>query len=153
MSLNKLRGLVDGQGGLVCWSSWGHKESDTAEQLNWTELKLAEVMEFQMSFSYPKKKMMLLKCCSQHASKFGKPVSSGHRTGKGQFFIPIPKKDNTKKCSNSGTIALISPKSKAMLKILQVSLQHTWTKNFEMYKPDLEKPEEPEIQLPVSIAS
>ena len=24
----------DGQGGLVCCSSWGHKESDTTEQLN-----------------------------------------------------------------------------------------------------------------------
>ena len=69
------------------------------------------------------------------------------------FFIPIPKKDNTKKCSNSGTVALISPKSKAMLKILQVNLQSTWTKNFQMYKLDLEKPEEPEIQLPVYIAS
>ena len=29
----------DGQGGLVCCDSWGHKESDTTEQLNWTELK------------------------------------------------------------------------------------------------------------------
>ena len=28
--------------------------------------------------------MMLLKCCTQYASKFGK-LSSGHRTGKGQF--------------------------------------------------------------------
>ena len=27
----------DGQGGLVCCSSWGHKESDTAERLNWTQ--------------------------------------------------------------------------------------------------------------------
>ena len=24
----------DGQGGLACCSSWGHKESDTIEQLN-----------------------------------------------------------------------------------------------------------------------
>ena len=28
----------DGQGGLVCFDSWGHKESDTTQQLNWTEL-------------------------------------------------------------------------------------------------------------------
>ena len=28
----------DGQGGLPCCNSWGHKESDTTEQLNWTEL-------------------------------------------------------------------------------------------------------------------
>ena len=31
----------DGQGGLACSSSWGHKESDTIEQLNWTELSIA----------------------------------------------------------------------------------------------------------------
>ena len=27
----------DGQGGLACCDSWGHKESDTTEQVNWTE--------------------------------------------------------------------------------------------------------------------
>ena len=31
-------GVVDGQGGLACCDSWGHKESDTTERLNWTEL-------------------------------------------------------------------------------------------------------------------
>ena len=31
-------GVGNGQGGLVCCSSWGHKESDTTEWLNWTEL-------------------------------------------------------------------------------------------------------------------
>ena len=30
-------GVGDGQGGLVCCDSWGRKESDTTEQLNWTE--------------------------------------------------------------------------------------------------------------------
>ena len=29
----------DGQGGLVCCGSWGCKESDPTEQLNWIELK------------------------------------------------------------------------------------------------------------------
>ena len=28
----------DGQGGLACCNSWGRKESDTTEWLNWTEL-------------------------------------------------------------------------------------------------------------------
>ena len=28
----------DGQGGLACCGSWGRKESDTTEQLNWTEV-------------------------------------------------------------------------------------------------------------------
>ena len=32
-------GVGDGQGGLACCDSWGHKESDTTERLNWTELK------------------------------------------------------------------------------------------------------------------
>ena len=31
-------GVGDGQGGLACCDSWGHEESDTTEQLNWTEL-------------------------------------------------------------------------------------------------------------------
>ena len=31
-------GVGDGQGGLACCGSWGCKESDTTEQLNWTEL-------------------------------------------------------------------------------------------------------------------
>ena len=31
-------GVGDGQGGLACCNSWGHKESDSTEQLNWTEL-------------------------------------------------------------------------------------------------------------------
>ena len=32
-------GVGDGQGGLACCNSWGHKESDATEQLNWTELR------------------------------------------------------------------------------------------------------------------
>ena len=31
----KAPGVGDGQGSLACCSSWGHKESDTIEQLNW----------------------------------------------------------------------------------------------------------------------
>ena len=30
-------GVGDGQGDLVCCDSWGHKELDTTERLNWTE--------------------------------------------------------------------------------------------------------------------
>ena len=42
---------------------------------------------------------------------------------KKSVFIPIPKKGNTKECSNYCTIALISHASKEMLKILQARLQ------------------------------
>ena len=33
-------GVGDGQGGLACCNSWGHKESDMTEWLNWTERSL-----------------------------------------------------------------------------------------------------------------
>ena len=35
---HQLRELVMGQGGLACCDSWGRKESDMTERLNWTEL-------------------------------------------------------------------------------------------------------------------
>ena len=37
-------GVGDGQGGLACCSSWGRKESDTTEWLNWTELNQRPVL-------------------------------------------------------------------------------------------------------------
>ena len=36
-------GVDDGQGGLACCHSWGLKESDMTEQLNWTELNWTEL--------------------------------------------------------------------------------------------------------------
>ena len=42
---------------------------------------------------------------------------------KGSVFIPIPKKDRAKECSNYLIIVLISHASKIMLKILQARLQ------------------------------
>ena len=40
VSSSELREMVmDRQGGLACCDSWGRKESDTTEWLNWTELK------------------------------------------------------------------------------------------------------------------
>ena len=52
-------------------------------------------MEFQLSY-FNTWKMMLWKCCTQYASKFGK-LSSGHRTGKGQFSFQSQRKAMPKK--------------------------------------------------------
>ena len=64
---------------------------------------------------------MLLKCCTQYGSKYGK-LSNGHRTRKGQFSFQSQRKA-MQECSNYCTIALISHASKVMLKILQARLQ------------------------------
>ena len=54
-------------GRLACWGPWGHKESDTTEGLNWTELRLMQVysslnilwhclslgLEWKQTFSIP----------------------------------------------------------------------------------------------------
>ena len=42
-------GIGDGQGGLVYCGSWGHKESDTTELLNWIEL-IEYNRDFQLQF-------------------------------------------------------------------------------------------------------
>jgi len=72
-------------------------------------------------------KVILLKCFTLtlnllHFNKFGK-LSSGHRTGKGQFSIPFPRTGNAKECLKEHIIALMSHASLVMLKILQVRLQ------------------------------
>ena len=79
-------------------------------------------MEFQLS-CFKSWKMMLWKCCTQYASKFGK-LSSGHRTGKGQFSFQFQRKAMPKNAQTTKQlIALTSHASKVMLKILQAGLQ------------------------------
>ena len=77
-------------------------------------------MELQLSY-FKSWKMMLWKCCTHYASKFGK-LSSGHRTGKGQFSFQS-QLGNAKECSNYCTIALISHAGRVVLQILQARLQ------------------------------
>ena len=95
---------------------------------------------------------MLWKCCSicQQIWK----TQQWPQDWKWSVFIPIPKKGNAKECSNYCTIAVISHASKVMLKILQVRLQqYVNHENFQMFKLDLKRPEEPEIKLPTSAES
>ena len=65
--------------------------------------------------------MMLLKCCTQYVK-----IGQTHwwpQDWKRSVFIPIPKKGNTKECSNYHTTVLISYASKVMLKTLQARIQ------------------------------
>ena len=64
---------------------------------------------------------MLLKCCTQYVSKFGK-LNSGHKTGKCPFLFQSQWSTMPKNV-HYPTIELISHASKVMLKILQARLQ------------------------------
>ena len=44
-------GVGDGQGGLACWGSWGCKESDRTETLNWIELNEVFVKTDELTIS------------------------------------------------------------------------------------------------------
>ena len=77
-------------------------------------------MKFQLNY-FKSWKMMLWKCWTQYASKFGKQQRP--QAWKRSVFIPILKKGNAKECSNYHAIALISHTSKVMLKFLQARPQ------------------------------
>ena len=64
---------------------------------------------------------MLSKCCTQYASKLGK-LSSGHRTGKGQFSFQFQRKVMPKNAQTTAQLPS-SHASKVMLKILHARLQ------------------------------
>ena len=71
---------------------------------------------------------------------------------KRSVFVPIPKKDNAKECTNYYTIALISQGSKVVLKILQAR-KNNMSRELPIHKLGLEKAEEPEIKMPASTGS
>ena len=64
--------------------------------------------------------MMLSKCCTQYASKFGKQWPQDQKRS---VFIPIPMKGNAKEPSNYCPIALIPYVRKVMPQIPQAGLQ------------------------------
>ena len=68
-------------------------------------------------------------------------------------FIPIPKKDNAKECSNYHITVLISHASKVMLKILQARLQKYMNQELPDVQVTFRKVEESEVKSPTSVGS
>ena len=95
---------------------------------------------------------MLSKFCTQYASKFGK-LSSGHRTGKGQFSFQPQRKAMPKNARTTAQLHSSHTLVKWCSKFSKPGFNSTWTVNFQMFKLDLEKAEEPEIKLPTSVVS
>ena len=107
--------------------------------------------QFQLSYS-KSWEMMLWKCCTQYASKFGK-LSSGHRTGKGQFSFQSIRKVMPKNAQTTTQLHSSHMLVKSCSKFSKPGFSNMWTVNFQMFKLVLEKAEEPEIKLPTSAGS
>ena len=96
--------------------------------------------------------MMLWKCCTQYASKFGK-LSSGHRTGKGLFSFQAQRKGMPKNVQTTAQLHSSHILVKPWSKFSKPGFSNMWTVNFQILKLVLEKAEEPEIKLPTSAGS
>ena len=66
--------------------------------------------------------MILSKCCTQYANKFGK-LSSGHRTGKGQFSFQSQRRPMPKNVQMIIQLHSSHMPARIMLNILQARLQ------------------------------
>ena len=102
--------------------------------------KLVEEMEFQLSY-FKVSKMMLLKCCTENATKFGKPISD-YRTGKGQFSFQYQRRAIPKNVQTTAQLHSFHMLARSCSESSKLGFNSTWTKNFQMYKLDLEKAEE-----------
>ena len=79
--------------------------------------------------------------------------SSGCRTGKVKFSFQSQRKAVPKNVQTMGQLHSFHMPGKQCSKFLKLGFHSMWTKNFQMFKLDLEKAEEPEIQLPTSVGS
>ena len=100
--LNGLRfgwtpGVGDRQGGLVCCGLWDRKESDTTEQLNWTELPVASV-------------------------QISKQWIQSKRTGKSKLDLWSEKTDHTEENAKSEGLFLQSHWLRVLIRARQRSL-------------------------------
>ena len=107
--------------------------------------------EFQLSY-FKSWKMMLWKCCTQYASKFGK-LSSGYRTRKGQFSFQSQRKAMPRMLKLPHTYIHFSCSQGNAQNLFKLGFNNTRTENFQMFKLDLEKAEESEIKVPTSVGS
>ena len=87
--------------------------------------------------------MMLWKCCTQYASKFGK-LSRGYRTGKDQFSFQSERKAMPKNVQTTVQLQSAHKIVKECSKFSKPGFRNMWTMNQLV----LEKAEEPEIKWP-----
>ena len=108
-------------------------------------------MKFQLSY-LKSWKMILWKCCTQYASKFGK-LSSGHGTGEGQLSFQSQRKTMPKNAQTTSQLHSSHTLVKWCSKFSKPGFSNMWTMNFQMSKLVLEKAGELEIKLPTGTGS
>ena len=96
--------------------------------------------------------MRLLKCCTKYGSKFGK-TSGGHRTEKGQCSSQFPRRAVPKNVQTTGQLCSFPMLVRFCSKCFKLGFSSMWTENFQMYKLEFEKAEEPEIKMPTLVGS
>ena len=74
-------------------------------------------------------------------------------TGKGQFSFQSQRRAMPKNVQTTTKLHLSHMLAKKCSKFSKLGFNNTWTMNFQMFKLDLEKAEEPEIKLPTSARS
>ena len=81
-------------------------------------------------YCYKILKMMLLKCCNQYVSKFGK-FSSGHRTGEGQFSSQSQRRAMSKYVQTTPQLCSFHMLARLYSKSFKLGFSSKWTGNFE----------------------
>ena len=74
-----------------------------------------------------------LKCCTQYVSRFGK-LSSGHRTGKGQFSFRSQRKAIPKNIQTTEQLPSFHMLAKLYSTAFKLGFSSMRTENFQMYK-------------------
>ena len=78
-------GVGDGQGGLICCNSWGRKESDTTEQLNWTG---KDILDFPVDSVVKNLPVSVGDMCL--ISELGRCPGEGNDNPLQYFYLRIP---------------------------------------------------------------
>ena len=81
---------------------------------------------------------MLLKCCGQYVSKFGK-ISSAHRTWEGQFSSQSQRRAMPKHVQTTAQLCSFHMLPRLCSKSLKLGFSSTWTGNFQDVQAGFQK--------------
>ena len=129
---------------LECEVKWA-LESITTNKVSW------RCWHYRWAFQILKEDAV--KVLHSICQQIWKKLSSGHKTGKGQFSFQSQRRAMPKNAQTTTQLHSSHMLAKECSKFSKPGFNSMWTMKFQIFKLDLEKIEEPEIKLPTSIAS